>query len=40
MEVLLHMTMSECNAGIKEALEKGMVKKEVDEKHKTIYCVA
>lgn len=40
MEVLLHMTMSECNDGIKEALEKGMVKKEVDEKHKTIYCVA
>lgn len=41
IEVNLQMKPSEFNAGIKEALEKGMVKKEVDEKLKiTTYCVA
>lgn len=41
IEVDLQMKPSEFNAGIKEALEKGIVKKEVDEKLKiTTYCVA
>ena len=41
IEVDLQMKPSEFKAGIKEALEKGMVKKEVDEKLKiTTYCVA
>lgn len=40
IEVDLQMKPSEFKAGIKEALEKGMVKKEVDEKLKiTTYCV-
>lgn len=41
IEVDLQMKPSEFKAGIKEALEKGLVKKEEDEKLKTTtYCVA
>lgn len=39
IEVDLQMKPSEFKAGIKEALEKGLVKKEEDEKLKTTYCV-